>query len=395
MELIVDGKNVLEPVNLEKNKNEIMQQRASVPSQVSLTHFKENVGFFKANVKGDDMNDLVTELQKTFSDINIRESKVYDQLDMIFKTIESIHKGSIEGVIVGVKSAQEAISQAEYAISTITDTLTILQDFKSQLEDNTEHLDDIDLIWDATQQLDKNIQRLETTLIKRTKNIETNIKVLMDLKSMLDKIKHIKDIDTLHSDLRQLKKTVEKNRISINKEVSLLVNGIKSIETDVKVLKELKSTLDKIKHLKDVDTLHSDLTFLKKKVETDKISVDEELSLINAGLKKIYDYKDDLEKQQHLFDIDGLWSANNDLSDIVVELENVIADDNQKIQSIDDSINKNVEDIIELKENMEICRALDNEVILLKEKVKLLYYVLGGTIGIIVLQLVLNVLGVL
>ena len=115
MELIVDGKNVLEPVNLDKNKYEIMRQRASVPSQVSLTHFRENVGFFKANVKGEDLNGLVTELQKTFSDINTRETKMYDQLDTVFKTVESIHKGSIEGIIVGVKSAQEAILQAEYA----------------------------------------------------------------------------------------------------------------------------------------------------------------------------------------------------------------------------------------------------------------------------------------
>ena len=47
MELIVDGKNVLEPVNLDKNKYEIMRQRASGPSQVSLTHFRAHVGFLK------------------------------------------------------------------------------------------------------------------------------------------------------------------------------------------------------------------------------------------------------------------------------------------------------------------------------------------------------------
>lgn len=337
MDLIVDGKNVLEPVNLEKNKNEIMQQRASMPSQVSLTHFKENIGVFRANVKGDDMNNLVTELQKTFSDINTRESKMYDQLDTVFKTVESIHKGSIEGVIVGVKSAQEAISQAEYAINIITDTLTILQNFKSQLEDNTEHLNDIDIIWDATQQLDKDIQCLEDTLINRAKNIEA----------------------------------------------------------DVKVLKELKSTLDKIKHLKDVDTLHSDFTQLKKSVEINKTSIDEEVSQINAGLKEISDFKYNLEKLEHLFDIDGLWSANDKLSSNVAELEKSMADDNQKIQRLDKSVQKNEEDIAELKGEMDKCRELDDEVGVLKNKVKMLYYALGGTIGIIVLQIILNVVGVL
>lgn len=381
MELIVDGKNVLEPVNLGKNKNEIMQQRASVPSQVSLTHFKENVGLFRANVKGDDMNNLVTELQKTFSDINTRETKMYDQLDTVFNTVESIHKGSIEGVIVGVKSAQEAISQVEYAINTITDTLTILQDFKSQLEDNTEHLDDIDIIWDATQQLEKDIQGLETTLLNRAKKIEADVKVLMELKNMLDKIKHIKDIDTLHSDLGQLKNSVVKNK--------------SAIESDVNALKELKSALDKIKHLKDVDTLHFDLTQLKKSVETNKTLIDEEVSQIHANLKEISDFKKNLEKIEHLLDIDGLWSTNDQLSSNVAELEKSIVADEQKIQSIDDSVQKNAEDIEKLKGDMDKCRNLDNEVVLLKSKVKMLYYALGGTIGIVVLQIILNVIGVL
>ena len=150
MELIVNGENVLEPVNLEKNKNEIEKQRESVPAEITFTPFREKNLFFRANVKGGDLNELVTALQKTFSDVNSRESNIYDQLDTVFKTVESIHKGSIEGIIVAVKSAQGAISQAEYAIDRIKDTLDILQNFKDQLEDNTEHLRDIDDIWEDT-----------------------------------------------------------------------------------------------------------------------------------------------------------------------------------------------------------------------------------------------------
>lgn len=226
MELIVDGKNVLEPVNLEKSKNEIMRQRESVSSQVSLTHFKENVGPFKANVKAENMNCFVTETQGVFSDINTGITIILDLLDTIFKTVESIHKGSIEGIIVGVKSAQEAISQVEYAIEAISETLAILQDFKNQLEENTEHLNDIDIIWDATQQLDSDVKGLEKFLSEKVKKIDENIKVLMTLKSMFDKIKHIKDIDTMYKDLSDIRQKFEQEKKNATGRIDAIVEAI-------------------------------------------------------------------------------------------------------------------------------------------------------------------------
>lgn len=378
MELIVDGKNVLEPVNLEKSKSEIMQQRASVPSQVSLTHFKENVGIFRANVKGDDLNGLVTELQKTFSNINTRETKMYDQLDTVFRTVESIHKGSIEGIIVGVKSAQEAISQAEYAISTISDTLVILQDFKNQLENNTEHLNDIDVIWNVTQQLDSDIQGLRDAFSNKAENIDNNIKVLMSLKSMLDKIKHIKDIDTMYKELSALCQKFDQEKKKTSDSMSQIYAGIQELE-------KFKVSIEKIKHLRDVDAAYSDLTELKDTVIANESATDKELCAIQSSLKALADFRQDLEKTDHLYDVDTMWKENKKLIHSVEELENSTANHDQIIQSMIESIQHNADEIM----------SLENEVSLLKGKVKVLYYVLGGTIGVVALQIILNMIGIL
>lgn len=348
MELMVDGKNVLEPVNLEKNKNEIMQQRASVPSQVSLTHFKENVGFFKANVKGEDMNDLVTELQKTFLDINTRETKMYDQLDTVFRTVESIHKGSIEGIIVGVKSAQEAISQAEYAIETITETLVILQNFKNQLEENTEHLNDIDIIWDATQQLNDDVKGLEKSLLEKVKKINENIKVLMTLKSNLDKIKHIKDIDTMHKDLLDVHQNFEQEKKKIT-------GRIDTISEEIQQLQGVKETVEGIKHLKDVDNIYSNLADLQEEVTEEKENQKGCISSIQTDIKGLTEYQ----------------------------------------QAMEQVVQHNADEIIHIKNGLLKNEALEKEIIQLKGKVKMLCYALGGTIGVVVLQIILSAVGIL
>lgn len=439
MELIVDGKNVLEPVNLEKNKNEIMQQRASVPSQVSLTHFKENVGFFKANVKGEDMNDLVTELQKTFSDINTRETKMYDQLDTVFRTVESIHKGSIEGIIVGVKSAQEAISQAEYAIETITKTLVILQDFKNQLEENTEHLNDIDVIWDATQQLDNDVKGLEKSLLEKVKNINENIKVLMTLKSNLDKIKHIKDVDTMHKDLldvhqkfEQEKKKVTGRMDTITEEIQQLqqfkevIEGIEhlndvdniyadlsnlqesvvedkkkqrelisAIQTNVKELATFRKELEKSEHLHDIDDIHTKVENIQEVISEEGKRVAKELSSIQTDIKGLTEYKQAMDQIVHLTDIDALWESNEHLKHSVDELDRTVISSSQKIDVMEENVQHNADDISNLKNELLKYEVLEKEVIQLKGKVKILCYALGGTIGVVVLQIILSVIGIM
>ena len=362
MELIVDGKNVLEPVNLEKSKNEIMRQRESVPSQVSLTHFKEKVGLFKANVKGENVNGLVTELQKVFSDINTGRTIIYEQLDTIFKTIESSHKGSIEGIIVGVKSAQEAISQAEYAIEAISETLAVLQDFKNQLEENTEHLNDIDIIWDATQQLDSDVKGLKKFLSEKVKKIDENIKVLMTLKSMFDKVKHIKDIDTMYKNLSDIRQKFDQEKKNATGRIDAIVEEIRQL-VGFKVL------IEKIEHLSDVDTIYVSLIELQDNVAEDKKTLNEDISAIQMNLKEFSEFRQELEKKTE--------------------------SSSKKIYAMEEAIQHSTDENDNIKNELLKYGALEKEVIQLKRKVKILCYTLGGTIGVVVLQIILNMIGIL
>lgn len=62
---------------------------------------------------------------------------------------------------------------------------------------------------------------------------------------------------------------------------------------------------------------------------------------------------------------------------------------------MEENVQHNADEIINLKNELLKYEALEKEVIQLKGKVKILCYVLGGTIGVVVLQIVLNVIGIL
>lgn len=230
-----------------------MRQRESIPPKAELEGFKAKVGLFSAKVKVEDANNLVTQLQNTFGVVNTHVIKIYEQLDTVFETIESIHKGSIEGIIVGVKSAQKAIEQAEYAIDKIGETLGVLQNFKNQLEENTEHLNDIDTIWNATQQLNDSFSQLETMLFEKTDELRNDIESFHDLMTQINGIKHLNDVDKLHMNFYDLLENYKKD-IQNGKSMNILQNGrINEIQEILQPIEKQYKIISGLQHIMEVD----------------------------------------------------------------------------------------------------------------------------------------------
>lgn len=403
-ELIVDGKNVLEPVNLEENKREIMEQRKSVPSEVSLTHFKENVGIFRANVKGDDLNNLVTEIQSSFSDINTRETKVYDHIDTLFKTIESIHKGSIGGIIVAVKSSQEAIEQAEYAIEQIEATLLILQNFKKQLEENTKHLNDIDIIWDTTEQLNIDVSNLNKRL---SEDIDLEIESLNSFKASIDKIKHLHDVDAMYVNLAALKNELKQEKLASRKRLSGIDNIIAGLQKQTQ-------KLDSIVHLDDLDTMHQDLYQL----QGDFNSFKENQSI---KFKSFDEFKSSIEKNEHIEEVDELWDNYEKIKATAEKAESLSVENSECTAEMTDRLNaldeyrdklisyahlnevdntwedvQIINDFVNgIKDDLQSVSGLKKEVAFFRKKLKTMYFIVGGVAGVVILQFILNIVGVL
>lgn len=403
-ELIVDGKNVLEPVNLEENKREIMEQRKKVPSEVSLTHFKENVGIFRANVKGDDVNNLVTEIQSSFSDINTHITNLYDNIDKVFNTSESIHKGSIGGIIVAIKSAQKAIEQAEYAIEQIEATLLILQNFKEQLEENTKHLNDIDIIWDTTEQLNIDVSNLNKRL---SEDIDSEIESLNNFKSSLDEIKHLHDVDAMYVNLAALKNELKQEKLVSRKRLSGIDNIIAGLQKQTQ-------KLDSIVHLDDLDTMHQDLYQL----QGDFNSFKENQSI---KFKSFDELKSSIEKIEHIEEVDELWDNYENIKATAEKAESLSVENSEcsaemtdRLNALDEYWDKLIsyahlnevdntwEDVQKLndfvngiKDDLQSVSGLKKEVAFVRKKLKTMYFIVGGVAGVVILQFILNIVGVL
>ena len=121
-------------------------------------------------VTGEEINDLVTKLQSCFAEINERDRKVIKEFGQVYETFEALDKGYIQGILIGVKSAEKASQEAKDAQKDINDTIKALQitinklkEFKSEINQYA-HLKDIDDIWCDMQRFEIELEIISAEL---------------------------------------------------------------------------------------------------------------------------------------------------------------------------------------------------------------------------------------
>jgi len=354
-ELIVDGNNVINPADFNKNKQELASFRHNIPTSTSLPHFKKKTwGIFDTKVTGSEANTLVTNIQTAFSEIHTREIHITDVFDTLFNAIENLDKGYLQGIIIGIKSAQKANDEAAEAIEMIKATLKTLKKFKEDLEENTSHLNDIDEMWDEIQQSIERCRTLEDILNKKTELFSSTSDVLMKFKKKLESYIHLKDVDKTFNDVTSLKKGFSSFQ-------SKTENNLKSIKDDIINLKKHKDRLDKCIHLFDVDSMFNNIEVIKTGLEQINSLTEQRFNDFETDIKELKEFEEHLNTIEHINDIDVEWDYSHRLEECFVNSE----------------------------------EKLSSEIKTLKSKVKILYFLLGSTAAITIATLVLNMIGVL
>ena len=386
------------------------------------------LGLIDHKVTGEEMNKLVTELQTCFAEINERDRKVIKEFGQVYETFEALDKGYIQGILIGVKSAEEASKEAKAAQKDIDDTikalkLTVqkLQEFKNQVNAHT-HLKDIDAMWDDLRSLKKNTDKVSSELEKQYKKLDQKVGDLEKYKADLLKISHIKDIDEMWDDLKEAVGNIE----AVKSEIATVNTDIKAVSNSVE---QYRSKLDQITHLDDIDDLWNQVQNLNSLLTTqiekmgstidqiqDRVNtltafsksqvhfgdVDSMWESIDAISKKAKTNEDslkvvsgmqqglenrieglqesvaDLEKQEHIKDIDVEWEYTHSLGEKIETEGERISDSENRLQKLEEQI-----------ENAK------NENSTLKNKISIAYVVAGGAIGLSVIQLLLSFLGIL
>ena len=346
------------------------------------------LGLIDHKVTGEEMNKLVTELQTCFAEINERDRKVIKEFGQVYETFEALDKGYIQGILIGVKSAEEASKEAKAAQKDIDDTIKALkmtvqklQEFKNQVNAHA-HLKDIDVMWDDLRSLKKNTDKVLSELEKQHEKLEKKVSDLEKHKADLLKIAHIKDIDEMWGDLKETVGSIE----AIKSEISSLNTEIKAVTESVD---QYRSKLDQIKHIDDIDELWNQVqnlnSLLPSQIEKigsiidgiqDRVNtltafsksqvhfgyvdamwesldaVSEKTKTNGDSIKSVSDMQQglktkigalqesvaDLEKQDHIKDIDVEWEYTHSLGEKIEAEGERISDSEGRLQKLEEQI---------------------------------------------------------
>ena len=269
------------------------------------------LGLIDHKVTGEEMNKLVTELQTCFAEINERDRKVIKEFGQVYETFEALDKGYIQGILIVVKSAEEASKEAKAAQKDIDDTIKALkmtvqklQEFKNQVNAHA-HLKDIDVMWDDLRSLKKNTDKVLSELEKQHEKLEKKVSDLEKHKADLLKIAHIKDIDEMWGDLKETVGSIE----AIKSEISSLNTEIKAVTESVD---QYRSKLDQIKHIDDIDELWNQVQNLNSLLpsQIEKIG-----SIIDGIQDRVNTLTAFSKSQVHFGDVDAMWESLDAVSE--------------------------------------------------------------------------------
>lgn len=382
----------IEKTNFEKQKKELKKFAEQPATSTELDKFSTGgqwsdfwsggiPGVLSGHkVTGEELNNLVTELQTCFAEINERDQKVIKEFGQVYKTFEALDKGYIQGILIGVKSAEQASKEAKDAQKDVDDTIKALQrtitklkQFKDQVNSH-KHLKDIDEMWSDVHRIDGQIEEISERIDTQEPQIEAlskkiddtisgiqeHINDLTEYKDNLEKIEHLSDIDSLWTDVDALKKTTSGLSESFETKTKDLEKGLSDIQT----FRESQ------KHFDSIDDMWDRLQSSEKKLH----NCIEDLS----SLSDMFVFLEALKDKTHINDVDDEWEYSHSLGKEVEALSSKTSDVENNIAGLKDTI-----------------AALDKENIELKNKIKIAFAVAGGALGLSVLQLILSVMGIL
>lgn len=345
-------------------------------------------------VTGEEINSLVTKLQNCFAEINERNRKVIKEFGQVYETFEALDKGYIQGILIGVKSAEKASQEAKDAQKNINETIKILQitinklkEFKSEINQYA-HLKDIDDIWYDIQRFEIELESISTELKTQGINLDKKMSTLEQLKTRIEKTRHFNDIDSMWGTIKSQGEEIG----SFSKKLEELSAQLTEKINDMFAFKE---EIEKVEHIKDIDLIWENTKNLQEEVSKlsdnlekriEKVEIrfesisryEEVRERIDKELSGVNDFISGIQLIEHFNDIDAEWEFSHGL------IKNIEATDNKVF-----TVEKNIQ------EYRERLQKAEDENVQLKSKINMVYIVTGGSIVLSVVQLILQMAGIL
>lgn len=384
-------------------------------------------------VKGEELNDLTSQIQTHLHSINSTQIKLIKEFGQVYSALEALDKDYIQAILVSIKATEETsegIQKTQEQIKKIVEnqrkTLEELKKFKQKL-DGYAHLGDIDKIWGDCQKWHQEMTSLSKDISTATEHNKENIKKVDALRialtaaekktgdlsiqisrmikrlesvtvftSALEKITHLQDVDemweslsTAHEsiknisgDIEGIQKVASKHQEEINKLLAF-TEKVSSLKHLMDVDSIWTCTEEQKLHLKEIDRINErqagklDALAQENGEITGRVSANEEnIKNLNEGINRF-------NSMAHLEDVDSTWNTVNEHSEQLIAIEKQNGD-------IVNSIQKNKEDAeVKIATTIQETNSIIES---LTKKIKYAYGIAGGAAGLAIIELLLLLL---
>lgn len=193
------------------------------------------LGLGDHRVRGHELNSRLRTVQEHLIGLNDTNNKTIKEFGEVYRALEALDKNYIQAIINNIKASEInsiSIKDKQKSIEKLTSsqekTLQILLKFKGNL-DKLNHIKDIDKIWEKTNMLLDNFEKLKKQVdvnIEYIEQSQSNINELLRFLEKIDDIEHLEDIDLLwesnYNNSKELSK-LEKE----NEEIKKLIDDTK------------------------------------------------------------------------------------------------------------------------------------------------------------------------
>ena len=329
-------------------------------------------GLFEHKVTGEELNQRMYTIQTYMVKFNGEMNRVIREFKEVYEAIDILDHDYICDIVANLKSIEKT-----------SNDVRIHQD---KLKEHTNKLS-----------LQQSKLDAECVGIKKMEEEQKVIlRVLQKFQERLKSLEHLMDIDSIWHDCKMMRDNVR----DLSKQTEVLEQSCEEIRNNIKILEECnKRLVEKTGALeKQIDQQDA---ALKNKIEETKqqflLDVNQTKDAIEQKLQNHVEQMDveiaQINKQ--LVRKIGALEEQIDQQDVVLQnkieetKQQFLLDMNQTKGFIEQELQAHVEktDVLEQK--------VDEEIVALKEKIKTLYYALGGTVGLLVVQTILNVMGVI
>lgn len=356
---------IVRPDSYTEKMKQLQQTLENMSGELSLIKFETEGKIFSFNdhnVTGTELNKFVDKLQEHLITIRGENKKFLQEIIQAYIWMTSLHKESLEGIKTSVKAAEtasqqakkasqqagevshqaiwasqqakEASRQALQAQDDVSKTLELLgksvqhlKEFKERL-DHFQHLNDVDEIWSANDQLARSISAVKTELKKTIRDTNKRMERLEFLNGELARCKHLLEVDRLWQNVRDLSEHVAVNK----KAMDVRINRVSQAIT---VLQEFQDRLRDMKHLAEIDKIWADakkisahvqdlqaaendvknqIADVSARVASDHAALDDRINHARQMIVALQEFQEQLLAMEHLGEIDDIWSEVRGLS---------------------------------------------------------------------------------